>query len=81
MTTDPEKSERQELVSYPQLCAELGISLMAWWRWQQDRRLAPYIPKKIAIRGRNYRTRCEAEKMKRDLVRQAFNLNAKREGK
>ena len=53
------------------MCAELGISLMAWWRWQQDERLAPYIPKKIAIRGRNYRTRCEAEKMKRDLVRQA----------
>jgi hypothetical protein len=62
-----------ELVPDPQLCRELGITLMSWWRWQHDRRLADIIPPKIQIRGRNYRDRRLAEVMKRELVRQALS--------
>lgn len=64
-----------EFVPDPQVRRELGgITEMTQHRWEHDDRLA--FPKKIQIRGRNFRSRRELEDFKRRMISQAVTAMA-----
>jgi predicted DNA-binding transcriptional regulator AlpA len=58
------------LVPDPQVCAELGITSMTLWRYDQDAKLK--FPVAIKIRNRNYRSRKQLEAWKAELLSKAM---------
>jgi hypothetical protein len=58
----------------PLVWKELGVSSMTGWRWSHDPALD--FPPAIQIRGRNFRSRRQLERWKRQMLRRAIAQRA-----
>jgi hypothetical protein len=69
---NPHDGEADQFVPDPKVAAELGVSLMTLWRYDQSAELAALgWPEKISINKRNFRSRKKLEAYKRGMVKRA----------
>jgi hypothetical protein len=62
--------EPDQLVPDTKILGEFGITAMTLWRWTNDRTLG--FPQPAKIRGKNYRSRRELERFKREGLARAI---------
>jgi hypothetical protein len=68
--TPPSKTNPDNLIPDPVVCAEFGVTAMTLWRWTRDPKLD--FPPAIAIRNRNFRSRRQLEAFKALMLSKAI---------
>jgi hypothetical protein len=67
-----------EFVPDPTVAAEMGVSLMTLWRYDQSDELRELgWPPKISMRKRNFRSRHQLEKFKDAMLKRAMSERRK----
>lgn len=69
---DVNGEEYDVLISDVKFCREFCISRQQLHRWDHDETLKEYMPVRLHITGRNYRSRKQVEAFKRYLMREAL---------